>query len=268
LGDYEKSMKKLKFTTFFFAFIFASCSPKITIKLPPITTLDYYEIPSKTPSLTYTIRKEVISTITLTPTITKTVVPFTALSVSQYSCNYSNGPSQQLRSSGWTIKGHQFVEKSIGGGTITSNDFRFELLLYCDPIFHSTHNMSLWKVLINDVGIFYTWKYEGLQDDGPIESYFGIETTFFRSVSMNKVISGYMNYGSATVLFGEPNYFPDFEKGAKLSYIILIKQASGLLSGAKLSFDNKLIGSVVQINNVRITPMSNDQLLPLQQYIG
>lgn len=254
----------MKYSFLFFMFILLySCKPSFDYsETNPANTIIYKSI-GYTPLSTNTMIRT-----TLTNTVEVITPSPNPLYVSQKSCINSNGPSQKLINPSWTVKGNKIIIYSLGGGMVKSNEITIELLLYCDARFQYEHHGLAWGTAINGLGIYINYRYEGTYEKGDTNYYYGIGTNIMKRGSMGPYIEpGYVDLGTTYGVISYSSYSSDFVNTVKLYFTYIIMRPSGILSGAKLEFDNLKVDDGIQPSNISLYSLNNEELQSIMKKV-
>lgn len=128
-------------------------------------------------------------------------------------------------------------ESFVGGGSVESGDFRFDLWLTCDQRFNSDLSSGSDDFSeINGLGILVGWRYQGSAQEGTLWDYAGFEPFISKQSGSSPTSAGMASFVDRGIHISN-DIIPDFTKqDTRLRYVYFTELPSGERNGAALTF--------------------------------
>lgn len=157
---------------------------------------------------------------------------------------------------------HTVPTQILGGGTLTSGDFTFDLYLYCDNIFTRYASDPAYRSEITGLGVFLRWQYDGPEMTGETYTYTGIEPFVQYRGSTGPSLDAGKGYLSTTGLQVPQNILPDWS-GTEfaLRYVVIAQDPQGGTAGVAVNF--RLVREKpggFMVRDIQIEPLSEAEL--------
>ncbi len=157
----------------------------------------------------------------------------------------------------------------VGGGSVESGDFRFDLWLACDQRFSTDLGSGADDFSeLNGLGILAGWRYDGPKEEGSLLDYAGFEPFVKESSTTAPIGSSLASFVESGIHLSN-DIIPDFTKqDTHLRYIYFTQLPSGERTGAALSFTLKREEDGYRPVDIAISVLEADELAGIENQVG
>ena len=160
-----------------------------------------------------------------------------------------------------SVYNYPLPQSLVGGGSVKSGDFQFELWLACDPRYTSDISNGADDFSeLNGLGLFAGWSYDGKKEDGTMWDFSGFEPFVQQSSGSSPVAASLSSFVERGIQFAR-DIIPDFSKQeTNLRYIYFTQLPSGGRNGAALTFTLQREAEGYRPVDITVSALSAEEL--------